>query len=187
MSGTSAKMTVLHGHGSNAATAGALADRLDPLGRFDHVTPNGPVTIGPDSYAWFDGDTASGLAQAAAGLSDGVAGSVLVGWSQGGAAALATVAVSGAPSIEALILVSGFLIDAPGVEYDLSVLAGVPILVQHGRQDEVVPSFFAEDLAQSLIDAGALVDLLLYDDVGHLLASAADHDAGSWLADLSVS
>ena len=178
-------MTVLHGHGSNGGVAGSLAARIDPKRRFQHVAPNGPVGLGPASFAWFDGETASGLAQAAVGLADIVTSSVLVGWSQGGAAALATVAVAGAPSIDALVLVSGFLIDAPGVDYDLSVLRGIPVLVQHGRQDEVVPVFFAEDLAQSLIDAGALVDLKLYDDVGHLLASDADDDARSWLTELA--
>ena len=173
---------MLHGHASDAAQAATFASELDPAGRFHHVTAAGPIGLGDGTFAWFD-DTPGSLARCGSvvrsllcGLShDQPAPVVVVGYSQGGAAALAAMVeavADPAPGIAALAVVSGFLAEDTQVGIDLGRLHGLPVLVQHGEADEVVPAFLAEDLVGALRAAGvdAALDLR---PLGH------ERDAGS--------
>jgi len=188
-SGTSQRtLVVLHGHGGIGSAAATLAAAIDPDGTAVHVTPDGPVVLRTGEHAWFDNGSASSIRTAGAvvrGALEGVDGPgvVVVGWSQGGAAALAALALEDAeplPGVVGLALLGSFLADAPGLHYDLSRLAGVPVLIQHGSDDDVVPAFFAADLAHALTDAGVEVDHREV-PLGHELDDAAVAEVAEWV------
>ena len=181
-------LVVLHGHAGSASTAGDLARAIDPSGRWHHVLPEGPWLVDVESRSWFE----SPIDHASAGrivstlitglIEDGGFDPreiVVVGWSQGGAAALAALAVPGGPSVGSLILCSSFLAEG-SIDYDFGALAGAPVLIQHGRVDEVVPAFFADDLVASLRAAGVEVTDERY-DIGHERSGEADAAVSCWL------
>ena len=185
-------LVVLHGHAASAEAAAQLADRIDPSGSWIHLTPNGPIVEPDGSRSWFTTDfgrpddiVAAGLLVSS--LLDALAvdgnmnpGRVaVVGWSQGGAAALAALAAPPSVQVGALVLASTFLAEGD-LDYELGQLATVPVLVQHGREDEVVPAFFADDLSTALRSAGVEVTDARY-PVGHARTVEADDDARSWL------
>ena len=185
-------VVVLHGHAGSAQSAAGLADGLDPSGSWIHLTPNGPVVESDGSRSWFTTDPDHPLGIAAVGhlvsslvTALAVDGNIalrriaVVGWSQGGAAALAALAVPGPAQIGALVLASTFLAEGR-LDYDFGRLANVPVLIQHGLDDEVVPTFFADDLSATLRSAGVEVDDLRY-PVGHARTTEADDDARGWL------
>lgn len=177
---------VLHGHASDAPAAADLAEQLDPRGRWHHVAPEGPIPLAGGGRAWFDDDP--GSVRSTRDLLGGMVvdlgalgGMRLFGRSQGAAAGLLSFAGLDLPPPSAVVLSSGFLMESPGVPVDLTRLRGVPVLIQHGRDDDVVPSFFATDLATALEAAGAQVDLRL-DDGDHGLTPARLAQARDWLA-----
>ena len=185
-------LVVLHGHAASAGSAADLADRVDPAGSWIHLTPNGPVVESDGSRSWFTADPdrpddISAAGRLVSSLIDAVAvdGGIaptriaVVGWSQGGAATLAALAGPGSVRVGALVLASAFLAEGE-IDYDLGRLAKVPVLVQHGRDDEVVPTFFADDLSAALRSAGVDVDDRRY-AVGHARTAEADEDARRWL------
>lgn len=185
-------LVVLHGHAGSADAAAQLADRIDPSGSWIHVTPNGPIVEPDGSRSWFTTDRdhpddVSAAGRLVSSLIDAVAvdGNIdprrvaVVGWSQGGAAALAALAGPASVRVGALVLASTFLAEGE-TDYDLGQLATVPVLVQHGSDDEVVPPFFADDLATALRSAGVEVTVARY-RVGHARTVEADQDARSWL------
>jgi predicted esterase len=145
-----------------------LAAAVDPTDAFVHVAPEGPIDLGGGDFAWFDDEPGSLAAcrHVVRALFDGLAADggggrmVVIGYSQGAAAAVAALTDPGAGPIDGIVglaVLSGFVAESAGVEQDLGCLAGVPVLVQHGRDDDVVPQFFAEDLATALVAAGAQV------------------------------
>jgi predicted esterase len=181
---------VLHGHSSTPEAAAGLAAAVDPAGAFHHVAPQGPLELGDRSFAWFD-DAPGSLAAArrsVRALLDGLVADagrplVVVGFSQGGAAAVAALTGPAEGPLDGLIglaVVNGFVAEAADVEQDLSLLAEVPVLVQHGRHDGVVPFFFAEDLATSLDVARAVV-ATDWRDAGHERTPEGDAVVGEWL------
>ncbi len=183
-------LVVLHGHGGSPDSAAALAAGIDPTFRARHVTPAGPIDLGAGARAWFEGGDASSIRGAGAAvrtLLDEVDGpTVVVGWSQGGAAALAALALddTATPSQHpcvGLALLGSFLADAPGLDYDPGRLADLPVLIQHGRDDDVVPAFFAEDLAATLSSAGVEVEHREV-PLAHELDDAAIADVAEWVA-----
>ena len=78
-----------------------------------------------------------------------------------------------------LAVVSGFVAEQPGVDQDLGRLAGLPVFVQHGRDDDVVPAFFAEDLVTALDAAGADV-VTDWRDMGHERTPGSVAALGEW-------
>ncbi|HKY14587.1 MAG TPA: hypothetical protein VJM33_06645 [Microthrixaceae bacterium] len=157
-------LVVLHGYDSQAIRAAELARELDPDRHWDHHAPEGPLVVTGGGRAWFDVEVDGSLAGSIKAVrevvdhtsANGVEpdGVVVVGYSQGAAAALAALATTGAPRIGRLVCMSGFVVDGAGLEYDWSQLAETAVLLVHGEQDDVVPSFFSEDLATLLVDAG---------------------------------
>jgi predicted esterase len=184
---------VLHGHASTVLAAAELAADLDPDGRYHHAAPEGPLELDDGTRAWFSderGSLAAGRSTVRA-LLEGLVDDtglevVVVGYSQGAAVALAALTDPWRGRLEGLAglaVLSGFLGDAHGLEQDLSLLAGVPVLIEHGRGDDVVPDFFATDLATSLEQAGAAVRTAWF-DMGHERTAASLDAARSWLRGL---
>lgn len=183
-------LVVLHGHGGSPESAASLAAGIDPGSRAVHVTPAGPLELGPGERAWFEGGEAASIRSAGkavrAVLEEASGPVVVVGWSQGGAAALAALILDGEGAgvrgrCAGLALLGSFLADAPDLDYDLGRLAGIPVLIQHGRDDDVVPAFFAEDLAVALRSVGVEVEHREV-PLGHELDDAAIAEVAEWVA-----
>jgi len=72
------------------------------------------------------------------------------------------------------------VVDEPGLTYDWSQLRSTRVLLQHGEQDDVVPSFFSSDLASSLVEAE--VDVVHQSfPMGHERTAASLQAARNWL------
>jgi phospholipase/carboxylesterase len=67
----------------------------------------------------------------------------------------------------------------------LAAVAGKPVLLQHGRDDEALPPRASEDSAAALVEHGARVTLRLYAG-GHEITREMVTDLGAWLADMTV-
>ena len=193
-SGDDPTLIVLHGHDSDSKHGDALARDLDPDGDWRHVAPDGPVETSDGNRAWFAVDRPGSLRRAgeevAAVISSfreaGAGPLVVVGYSQGAAAALCALMSADAPKADALVVISGFVADEDGVTYDVARLLGTPVLVQHGTDDEVVPEFFATDLASMLQGGGVDVTLQRF-AAGHSTTGDTLAAARLWLDGLSVS
>ena len=166
-SGSEPTLVVLHGHDSTSKHGDELARDLDPSGRWRHVAPEGPVETPSGNRAWFSVNQPGSLRSAGQQLSavvdsfsrEGSHPLVVVGYSQGAAAALCGLMGPLSPVVDGLAVISGFLAEEDGVTYDVARLVRTPVLVQHGIDDEVVPEFFATDLASMLRGSGVEVTL----------------------------
>jgi phospholipase/carboxylesterase len=185
-------LVVLHGYDSSAKQADELARELDPETRWHHVSPDGPVAVSEDTRAWFDIEVSGSVSDAVVSVravlrsltDDGgvdPGGIVLVGYSQGAAAAVATVATEGGPVVGGLLTINGFVVDEEGLTYDWTRLDDTRVLLQHGERDDVVPPFFSSDLATALSDAG--VDVVHQSfPMGHERTVTSRDAARAWLA-----
>ncbi len=184
-------LVVLHGYDSTARSADELARELDPAGRWHHVSPEGPVTLEDGDRAWFDVEETGSVKVAVdtvrqvlhslirdAGVDP--ASIVVVGYSQGAAAAVAALGTEDATTVGGLLSMNGFVVDEPGLTYDWTQLRSTRVLLQHGEQDDVVPSFFSSDLATSLGEASVDVEHQSF-PMGHERTTASVESARTWL------
>ena len=189
-------MLLLHGYGADEVDLGGLLPYLDPDGRFVTVLPRGPIPAGP-GYAWFDlesrdpeamtGEYASSLA-AADDLLDAACvehdmpreSAVVAGFSQGGGLAFALgVGRNVRPHPAAVLAMSPFV--APDlVDIDFDAAVSIPLLLQHGTLDELIPVQRTRDLARQLVEAGVPTVYREY-PMGHQVALESVEDAKSWL------
>lgn len=182
-------LVVLHGHGDDPAALVPRRNELDPHGRWTVVVPTGPVRLADGSPAWFDEGDAADVARlrhavtGAIGAGAAAAGAapedvVVVGWSQGGAVALALAAWPEGPTVAAVAAVAGWLPGFEGVTW--AARPGLPVLVVHGEDDEVVPLPMGRSAARHLERSGAEVALRLH-PVGHQLTTDMLADVARWL------
>src|SRR3954451_12464459 len=174
-SGSDRLLLLLHGYGADERDLGGLLSYLDPEGRFVTVLPRGPIAA-PPGFSWFDmmgvsdqpdpeAALAQGFADALASVDDlldaacaehGMARdqAVVGGFSQGGGLALALApGPHDRPRPAGVLAMSPFVL--PGVlQVDLESAIGVPVLLQHGTDDPMVPVAGTRDLARALSDAG---------------------------------
>lgn len=178
---------LLHGFGAPGDDLVPLADELEaPATRF--VFPAAPLELGGlygDSRAWWLLDLAKLERELASGtprdrrseIPEGLQAArdqvsqlldqlairfpaqrlVLGGFSQGAMLAL-DVALHRAIKPAALILMSGTLLAESEWTPRMSSLAGLPIVLSHGRTDALLPYEIAEVLRDKLRAAGALVE-----------------------------
>lgn len=174
---------LLHGVGAHGSSIAWMADHLSLPGlvfaapdapfAFDQapgsparqwfsvtgVTPeNRPARIAA-ARAPFDAVLAATIA--AHGLTDHPDRVALIGFSQGAIMALDAVATGRWP-VGALIALSGRLATQPPLSP-----AATKILIAHGKQDTVIPASEATAAHAALTTAGANLDLILEDRVGH--------------------
>jgi phospholipase/carboxylesterase len=184
-SDASTTCVLMHGFGAPGDDLVALADALDAPVRF--VFPEAPLELGGlygDARAWWmleldriEDDLRRGVASdRRAEIHEGLATArdhvlrlldelearhpgrvVLGGFSQGAMVAL-DVALHRSTPPAGLILMSGTLIAEPIWQPRLASLAGVPVMLAHGRHDGLLPFGVAEILRDRLIAAGARVD-----------------------------
>lgn len=184
---------MLHGYGADPAGAADLAEALDPDGRMVHIVPSGPLDT-PGGRAWFDPmrNGHAGVLGAAvvvidsllAGLAEEGIGRdeiAIVGWSQGGAAALAALGRPDTDPVGSLALLGAFSADDPDIEFTPSQLAATRVFSAHGSADDIVPVEFADDLATWMEAEGVSVDRHRHPG-GHELPDTVVVALSEWLA-----
>jgi len=190
----------LHGFEDEPLT---VAELLAPLaGRgLAVVTPRAPMTA-PGGPAWFtsdaDGPIEAELRQSLDALDElvdqiaaehGVDRSAVVlgGFSQGGVAALAYALrdAGGHQPLGGLFSISGYLIHAETISYDIAGLAagGTPVLVVHGSDDEVVAIQQGRSSAR-LLERHGVTTRFVEAEGGHHLGTVAVDALVDWLDDL---
>jgi phospholipase/carboxylesterase len=186
-------LVVLHGHGDDPALLAHRRDELDPDHRATLVAPSGPVALEGGGRAWFhdhgapgDGDALvaavdhaidEGIARA----TTGPATVALVGWSQGGAAALAYAVRASAPRLAGVATIAGWLPPVDGLEW--APRPDLRVLMVHGEDDEVVPLPLGRSAARFLEREGAEVTWATR-PAGHRLEPAMTATVAAWLAAL---
>jgi phospholipase/carboxylesterase len=190
-------LVMLHGHGATEHDFTALGPLLDPEAHFLVVGLRGPVAVPGSGHAWFDHgpmgpdpDTLHAGRQALHDTLDQLCADhlmgrdevVLAGFSQGAAMALALgLGPTTGPPPAGVLCHSGFLPDARGLDYDWDAAARVPVLVLHGRQDEMVPIELGRDTAASLEHHGVPVTFHEFDG-SHQTTLESLAEARDWLA-----
>jgi thioredoxin len=189
-------LLLLHGYGADERDLGGLLTYLDPEGRFVTVLPRGPLAAGP-GFAWYDVASTDpvavqeGFAGAVELLDDfldaqcaelGVdrAQAVVAGFSQG-----AGIAFSLGFRRSARVHPAGVLAMSPFVHLDLIDVdwdAGrdIPVLLQHGTEDPMVPVQRSRELAAALVDHDVPVVYSEY-PMGHQVALESVEQGKAWL------
>jgi thioredoxin 1 len=199
ISGSDARRVLLlaHGYGADERDLGGLLGYLDPEGVFATVMPRGPhAAPGAPGFSWYD---------MAAGLSPDVLSEVLAaldetlddtcaqfgfprseaivgGFSQGAGLAIALALRSGdEPHPAGVLAMSPFLPALDGLEIDDAAVGSIPVLVQHGTNDGMIPVKQARALARALQAAGVPTVFREY-PMEHQVALESLQDARAWLA-----
>ena len=188
----------LHGHGANAQELAALEPHL-ARGRALFIAPQGEFQLRPDVYGftWLHRDNqgqrasdepARAIASLRAFIDEAVARYpidperiVLLGFSMGAALAWSLALVE--PSRYAgLAVLSGYLSEETSLGLDIGQgLEGLPMLVQHGRHDQVAEITHVEAMVAQLRDQGAQIDLQVY-EMAHEMNIDSVQALSRWLA-----
>ena len=158
-------LVLLHGRGADEHDLFPLLDALDPERRLRGLTPGGPLALPPGGRHWYqlagiptpDPDTFwpsfQALSDLLAGLQEPV---VLGGFSQGAVMSYALSLGRGREARPAALLpLSGFMPQVPGLDLDLAGLDGWPVGIAHGSLDPVIPVGFSRAAREALTKAGA--------------------------------
>jgi thioredoxin 1 len=191
-------LMLVHGYGADERDLGGLLSYLDPHGHFLTVLPRGPVAV-PPGFGWYDitgstdgqpGDvTFQSSLDALDDLLDAMCAehgkqrdeAIVGGFSQGGALALALgLRPSDRDHPAGVLAMSTSFPEVDGVEIDWAAARDVPVLVQHGTEDPLIPVERGRALAQALIDHGVPATYREY-PMGHAVALESVQEAGGWL------
>lgn len=189
-------LILLHGRGANAHDLLPLAPEL---GRDDllAIAPQAPFELGGAfgvGYAWYhlkaigEPDAAS-YAESLAALETFLDAAIegypvdparvfLLGFSQGTVMALA-LARRSPDRIAGIVALSGYLTD-PSDPSEARALAGTPVFVGHGSQDEIFPIEVGRQTRDRLTEGGAQVSYHEY-PAGHTITPAELADVRRWL------
>ena len=199
VSGTNADrlLLLLHGYGADERDLGGLLGYLDPEGQFAVVMPRGPVAA-PPGFSWFDMTSqepeaiADAFADALAAVDDLLdaacaehgfdrAEAVVGGFSQGGGLALALgLGPTDRVRPAGVLALSPFV--PPGLlGIDLEGARDVPVLLQHGSADPMIPAKSTRGLAEALVEAGLPVVFGEF-PMGHEVSLESVQQAQQWLA-----
>lgn len=188
----------LHGHGANAQELAALEPHL-ARGHALFIAPQGEFQLRPDVYGftWLHRDSlgqrasdepARAIASLRAFIDQAVARYpidpdriVLLGFSMGAALAWSLALVE--PSRYAgLVVLSGYLSEETSLGLEIGPgLERLPMLVQHGRHDQVAEITHVEAMVAQLRDQGAQIDLQVY-EMGHEMNVDSVRALSAWLA-----
>jgi phospholipase/carboxylesterase len=155
------------------------------------VSPRGPLAVDDDNYGWYE--HLNDLEGFRAGLSalrgfvTGLPGAYpvdarrvwLMGFSQGAAMSLALL-LSDPVLVAGVVALAGFVPEFARPWTAPRKLAGKPVLILHGREDETVTVEQAHAARDLLAAAGADVTYHEY-DVGHKLNAQGMRDLQAWL------
>lgn len=195
-----ALMVWLHGLGADGYDLEPVAEMLGRP-RVRHVFAHAPVravTIngGMAMRAWFDiaasdlrwREDAEGIMGSARQVRDLVrnlqASSglpvVLAGFSQGAVISLAA-AAQGVPGLAGIVAMSGYVPQC--LQPMLANLSGIPVLMAHGEQDEVIPFALARAGCDLLVQNAQPVDWHAY-PMPHTICQQEILDISNWLSGL---
>ncbi len=190
-------LLLVHGYGADENDLGALLQYLDPNGRFAVVLPRAPLQApGTPGYAWYDfGDpqiTEQGFVAARSRLDDLLdeqcdalgfdrAQAIVGGFSQGGGLALALGLGRSDRTRPAAVLAMSPAVPSDAL-LDLDPIAAgtVPVLVQHGTHDPLIPVKRARGVARHLQQRRVPVVWHEY-AMQHNVTLDSLHDAERWL------
>ncbi len=185
-------LLLVHGLGADERDLGALLPYLDADGQFAAVLPRGPLpTPGTQGFMWYDfADPAAGFPAAVAELDALVdeqcaelgferSEAIFAGFSQGGGLVLALglFAVTDGKAAPAGVIAMSPL----AVAGELAPTAPeVPVLIQHGTDDPMLPVQGSRDLARELRTAGVPTVYREY-AMEHQVTLDSLRDAREWL------
>lgn len=190
-------LVLLHGVGSNERDLFPLAPRFDR--RFRVISVRAPLTRAPGSYAWFNVEfTPQGpiiapeqldvsrqhliafLGEATQAYDTDPARVYLFGFSQGAIMSL-TVALSAPETVAGIIPIAGRI--PPEAEPWFAAperTTGLPVLLEHGRADTVLPIDWAHRARMTLERQRVALTYREY-DAAHEIQSGMLDDALAWL------
>jgi thioredoxin 1 len=191
-SGATRLLLLVHGYGADERDLGGVLPYIDPDGTFVAVLPRAPMAVpGTPGFSWYDfGDPGEGFDAAIAELdalvdeqcaehgldrSDAIFG----GFSQGGGLALG---LSLYESQGARVSPAGVLAMSPLTRSGAlgEHARDVPVLVQHGTNDPLIPAQRSRDFARDLRSAGVPTVYREY-PMEHQVALESLRDARDWL------
>ena len=199
-------LLLAHGYGADERDLAGLVSYLDPEGRYAVVLPRGPrEATGTPGFSWYemsgpaaDGGAAGGapdtegfavaLAELDALLDDvcaeqGLARTeaIVGGFSQGAGLSLA-LALGSAPAARpcAVLAMSPFLPGPNPLGLGQRALSALPVLLQHGTNDPLVPVQQSRDLARALRTVGVPIVYREYPMEHHVVPESL-HDAREWM------
>lgn len=192
-------LVLIHGYGADEHDLAPLAPILDPDGRFFAICPRGPHPVMGIGAGWYERDDDGSIdpadflasvdaidatidrACADRGLDRSRA--VIIGFSQGGAMALAVgLRRNAATRPAAIACLSGMLPEIDGLDYAVDDPALPAILVHHGTVDPVVPVDRGRATHDRLTEAG--VDHVYREyPMMHEIAPASLAELREWLAE----
>ena len=187
-------LVYLHGHGSSPDEVIDTVMQLDPERDFVTITPEAPIALPDGGGSWFLNGTRGvdprSIGDAIAWVGDVMTGCmddldvdservVLAGFSQGAALAVA-IAARYPKRLGGLLLQAPFVPEGLDLELDPGTTQPLPVLIQHGATDAVVPEFLGRDLAAVLSAAGSSVSFESL-ACGHERAPAMLDGARRWL------
>jgi len=199
-------LLLVHGYGADERDLAGLVSYLDPEGRYAVVLPRGPrEATGAAGFSWYDmGDPSPvagtegstpdeegfgvALAQLDALLDEACAEqglarteAIVGGFSQGAGLALA-LALGSAPAARpsAVLAMSPFLPGQNPLGLGKRAIAALPVLLQHGSKDQLVPVQRSRDLARSLRTVGVPIVYREYPMEHHVVPQSL-HDAREWM------
>jgi thioredoxin 1 len=200
-------LLLVHGLGADERDLGGLLPYLDPEGRFLAVLPRGPLAA-PPGFAWYEmgalaGSGPGGESSAASFLSaldelddlvDEVCAehgkareeAIVGGFSQGGALAVALgLRRSDRAHPAGVLAMSTVFPDIDGLDLDWEAGPRLPVLVQHGTNDTMLPVERGRHLAATLVDHGVPVVYSEY-PMEHQVAMESVQQAHGWLLAVSA-
>lgn len=201
ISGNAAERVFLlvHGYGADERDLGGLLPYLDAEGRFATVLPRGPMSApGTPGFAWYDFSDPAGIATGYAAARDLLEAeldaacaehgftrgeAIVGGFSQGAGLALAIglgAATDARPRPKAVLAMSPALPSVELLGIDPAGTGDVPVLIQHGTQDPMIPVRQVRATARALRALGVPLVYREY-PMQHNVAIESLQDARAWL------
>jgi thioredoxin 1 len=189
-------LLLLHGYGADERDLGGLLPYLDPDGHFVTVLPRGPLAAGP-GFAWYDvaSTDAAAVAEEFAGAVDAVddlldavcaehgldrAQAVVAGFSQGAGIAFALAMRHSTRVHPAAVLAMSPFVHIDLIDIDWDTARDIPVLLQHGTEDPMVPVLRSRELAAVLVDHDVPVVYTEY-PMEHQVALESVEQGKAWL------
>ncbi|SHH91733.1 phospholipase/carboxylesterase [Flavobacterium sp. CF108] len=190
-------LLLLHGVGGNEQNLFSFANDLPD--NFLIVSARGPLTLGSESFAWFQVNFTSGHPQINEQQAEAARVSILdfieslknehdfddkqvylMGFSQGGIMSY-SVALTEPEKIKGIAVMSGRLLpEVKPLVADQKRLEKLKVFISHGRQDAVLHFPFATDALAYLESKGIKPDFHPYDE-GHTINKQMFDDVNLWL------
>ncbi len=197
-------LLLIHGMGADENDLGGLLPYLDPEGRFLTVLPRGPIAA-PPGFAWYGMEAVTsggggadssflGAVDALDDLLDEVCAAndklrseaIVAGFSQGGALAAALgLRRSERAHPAGVVVMSAYLPDVDGLDLDWEAAASIPVIVQHGTRDPLLPVERGRALAATLVEHDVPVVYSEY-PMEHQVAMESVQQVHEWLLAVSA-